>query len=334
MHPVMKTALLVLAAGSGSRFGGAKQAEPLGPAGETILEYSIHDAMRAGFDEAVFLVRAAAAEDFRERVLRRLPASLRARIAIQEPESLCGAEDRAAMRASGRAKPWGTGQALLCAASELDSPFAIVNADDFYGRESFRLVHDFLAARGPGDREWCMAGYRLRNTASARGAVSRGICRITRGPAGEPGLLASVTEEPAIEAAGPGFVALRPEGEPAALTGDETVSMNFWGLTPAVFGRALPLFRAFLDGNRGSAKAEFYLPALVDALVSRGEASVRVLPTEAGWFGLTYRGDAGEARERLAALVSAGEYPSPLWDRAAPGRPEGASGPGDTGIAR
>lgn len=311
----METALLVLAAGLGSRYGGVKQVDPVGPAGETILEYSVYDALAAGFDEVVFLIRRGIEADFRETVLGRLPAPLRSRLAFQELESLLAPGEAAAAREAGRTKPWGTGHALLCAASAIGSPFAVINADDFYGRESFRLVRDFLAARGPESRDWCMAGYELRRTTSPHGSVSRGLCGL-----GPDGRLASVTEHTAIEEAGGRFVS-RGGAAPGAeleLGGGELVSMNFWGFTPAVFGLALPRFRAFLAEGRGSPKAEFYLPSLVDELVRRGEASVSVLPTPEAWFGLTYREDAPAARARIAELVRAGAYPSPLWGAGLP----------------
>jgi hypothetical protein len=322
-----KTSLLVLAAGLGSRYGGVKQVDPVGPAGEATLEYSLYDALRSGFDEIVFLIRSSIENDLRRAVLNRLPTSMRCRLAFQELESLLEPEDLAAARASGRTKPWGTAHALLCAASELRAPFAVVNADDFYGRESFRLVHDFLAAQDPAGRGWCMAGFELAKTASPHGAVSRGICVLRPRSGAKPGSeLVSVTEHPSIiasAAAGttrrsdtddPGtFISRLPDGSEIELDGRSIVSMNLWGLTPAIFPLALPLFRAFMAENRGSTKAEFYLPALIDALVARGEARVEVLPTPETWFGLTYREDAAAARARIAELGAAGEYPAPLW---------------------
>jgi hypothetical protein len=307
------TSLLVLAAGMGSRYGGVKQVDPVGAAGETILEYSVYDALASGFDEVVFLIRRGIEADFRERVLARLPRSVGALLAFQELDSLLGPGDLAAAREAGRTKPWGTGHALLCAAEAIRSPFAVINADDFYGRASFRVVHDFLAARGPESREWCMAGYELRNTTSPHGSVSRGLCSVDAA-----GRLASVVEHVAVSEKGGRFSSRLADGSELELRGSEVVSMNFWGLAPAVFDLALPLFRAFLEQGRSSPKAEFYLPALVDALVARGEASVSVLPTPEAWFGLTYREDAGAARERVAALTAAGAYPSPLWSAGAP----------------
>ncbi|HET7839138.1 MAG TPA: NTP transferase domain-containing protein [Rectinemataceae bacterium] len=305
-----KTALLVLAAGMGSRFGGPKQAAPVGPSGETLLEYSIYDALRAGFDELVFLIGREAEPAFRERVLACLPARVPWRLAFQELDSLMDGRAAARARASGRTKPWGTGQALLCAASGLELPFASVNADDFYGSESFRVVHDFLEGGSPGGASWCMAGFALANTLSPNGPVSRGICSID-----EAGLLMGVTEQRQIGAGGPGegIVAARAEGGSLGLTGRETVSMNLWGLTPSVLGPGLELFGEFLEQNAGSATAEFGLPDMVDALMARGVAKVRVLPTAETWFGLTYRADLAESRSRIEELTRSGSYPSPLW---------------------
>ena len=301
-----KTTLLVLAAGIGSRFGGVKQVEPVGPAGETTLEYSIYDALRAGFDDVVFLVRSSIEADFREAVLSRLPASVECRLAFQEMDSLLSPAELAA--AAGRTKPWGTGHALLCAAPEITKPFAVVNADDFYGPESFRLVHDFLAASAPGSRDWCMAGFLLRNTTSEHGAVARGLCAVEDG-----GSLVSVTEHTRITKEGGAFLSALSDGGSVRLTGTETVSMNLWGLSPEVFGLARPLFRDFLARGAPSSTAEFYLPGVIDTLLSRGEARVRVLPTPEAWFGLTYRGDRAQAVARVAALHAAGTYPTPLW---------------------
>jgi hypothetical protein len=308
-----KTALLVLAAGIGSRFGGAKQTASVGPAGETILEYSVYDALMAGFDEIVFLLGPAMEADFRARVLSRLPASLRFRVAFQETTSLLGEGSLAALRRSGRTKPWGTGHALLCAEAELGLPFASINADDYYGRESFRLVHDFLAGEGGDPAEWCMAGFRLGNTMSPNGPVSRGICSVDGA-----GMLLGVTERRSVRR-GPagGYEAAGEGGETLRLGGDETVSMNLWGFTPRVFSLGRPLLEEFLERNADSAEAEFGLPGLVDSLLSRGGARLRALPTPEAWFGLTYRADAADAASRVAALTAAGSYPSPLWGRSA-----------------
>jgi hypothetical protein len=304
-----KTALLVLAAGMGSRFGGIKQASPVGPAGETILEFSVFDALRAGFDEVVFLISSSIEGDFRDRVVSRLPASLHHRLAFQEAGSLLDEAAAAKAKACGRTKPWGTGHALMCAASELRHPFASVNADDYYGPESFRLVHDFLASADPAGSSWCMAGFALANTVSPNGPVSRGIC--AQGPGG---MLRGVTEYRAIERGeGGAYVSATPGGAAGRFSGDELVSMNLWGFTPRIFGMARGILEDFFLESAGSAAAEFYLPDIVDTLIARGEAEVRVLPTPERWFGLTYRADVPESASRIEELTAAGLYPRPLW---------------------
>lgn len=296
----MKTALLVLAAGLGSRFGGLKQMAALGPSGESILEYSAYDAVAVGFDELVFVVRRAMEEDFREKILPRLPLSLPTRLVFQEPDSMIGLPSPA------RSKPWGTGHALLCAETVMKTPFAVINADDWYGRESLRAVHDFLADSSADSPEYCMAAYRLRNTMSPHGAVARGICAVDG-----QGYLLGVEEHCAIvEGPGSSFVSTGPNGRQSRLGGDSLVSMNLWGFTPRVFGTGALLFREFLREHGSSPTAEFYLPALVDAAINRGQAKVRALPTEDTWFGVTWREDLDEARRRIARLVEGGFYRS------------------------
>jgi NDP-sugar pyrophosphorylase family protein len=313
----MNTTMLVLAAGLGSRFGGVKQLAGVGPSGEAILEYSVYDALAAGFDEVVFLIRGEIEADFRSVVLSRLPASLPCRLAFQEVDSLL---DPAARRASeGRTKPWGTGHAVLCAEGGLPSPFAVINADDFYGRRSFFAVQGFLAASEPRAAAFCMAGYGLSRTTSPHGSVSRGICEL-----GPGGLLRSVTEHVDIRVEGGRCLSLRSDGSREELPPDSTVSMNLWGFTPALFPLARPRFEAFLRAHAASPKDEFYLPGLVDGLIREAEATVRVLPTPESWFGLTHREDLAEVRSRMATLCEAGIYPSPLWAKGLPTRPAGS----------
>jgi hypothetical protein len=301
----MKTSLLVLAAGMGARFGGIKQTTAVGASGETLLEYSVYDATGAGFDEIVFLVRRSMEKDFASIVLSRLPPRIKARLVFQEPDSPLGA---AGHIAAPRAKPWGTGQALLCASGALDSPFAVINADDFYGRPSFEAVHAFLASNAIDGPEYCMAGFRLADTMSPHGAVSRGVCELD-----VQGYLKRVVEHLAISMEGSRLLSRLPGGDVAELAADTVVSMNLWGFTPSVFEPARRLFAEFLSANASSPVAEFYLPGLVNEIVAAGTARLRVLPTSGPWFGLTFREDLELARTRIAALAAAGEYPSPLW---------------------
>lgn len=317
----MKTQLLVLAAGMGSRFGGVKQVEGVGPRGETVLEYSVYDALEAGFDEIVFLIRRSIEADFRRTVIARLPARVSWTLAFQETDTLLSRRDLAA--SSGRRKPWGTGHALLCAASKLDSPFAVINADDAYGKEAFALVHAHLsgrgAAEGPGESvtDCCMAGYALQNVTSEFGPVSRGVCSL-----GPDGYLASVVEHVSIsrEPGGAGFVSSDPQGGRTGLPGDTLVSMNLWGMGPEILPMAEGLFRGFLEARRSSQDAEFYLPSILDSLAREGRVRVKVLPTREKPFGLTYRGDIASTRGLIADAVARGEYPDPLWrDRSADG---------------
>lgn len=303
----MKTQLLVLAAGMGSRFGGVKQVEGVGPRGETVLEYSVYAALGAGFDEVIFLIRASIEPDFRRGILSRLPSWVKYKVAYQETGTLLGRRDAAA--ATGRRKPWGTGHALLCAAPLLDSPFAVINADDSYGPEAFGAVHDTLV-RG----ECCMAGYRLSKVTSEFGPVSRGICALDA-----EGFLTKVTEHTSIISCGePGpdcFVTTAPDGTRTRLPGDSLVSMNLWGLLPSALPEARALFDAFLQRHRDSLDAECYLPSIVDQLTASGSIRVRVLPTEEIPFGLTYRADGPGVRARIEAEIARGTYPDPLWSR-------------------
>jgi len=302
----MKTQLLVLAAGMGARFGGVKQIEGVGPHEETVLEYSVYDALEAGFDEIVFLIRDSIETDFRKTVLSRLPSRVVFRIAFQGPNSLLSRQELAA--STGRRKPWGTGHALLCAASGIDSPFAVINADDSYGREALRIVRSRLCSLASDSTEFCMAGYHLKNVMSAWGPVSRGICDVDAN-----GYLLDVTEHVSVSEENGAFVSVSPAGTRTILKNDASISMNLWGLTPAVFPLADVLFREFLENHAGSADAEFYLPYVVDSLVKSGKARVRVLPTDEKHFGLTYRGDLAETKTRVARMIAEGLYPDPLW---------------------
>ncbi len=314
----MRSTLLVLAAGMGSRFGGIKQLEPVGPGGETLLEYSVYDALRAGFSDLVFLIRRSMEADIRERVFSRLPTWVQPSLAFQEVEDLL---DAASLEQAGllsgtvradslppRSKPWGTGHALLCAAPLLDTPFAIINADDWYGREALAVVWGFLATAEPGGMNHCMAGYRLSLTTSGNGQVARGLCETD-----SEGRLLTVREHTGIERRGERCVSIQPDGSETEVPSDTLVSMNLWGFTPAILGFARPLLASFLARNAASATAEFYLPSIVSSMIEGRQGSVRVLPSSEEWMGMTWRADVGTLRSRIAQLVASGAYPSPLW---------------------
>lgn len=285
----MDLTLVVLAAGMGSRYGGLKQLDPVGPAGEIILDYSVHDALKAGINGVVFVIRREMLDLFRETVGSRYEGRLQVRYAFQELEPL--PEGRVAP--VGRTKPWGTGHAVLAAATVVKEPFAVINADDYYGPSAFVKIASFLREAGPG--EYAMVGYLLEKTLSEHGSVSRGICAVD-----EKGYLREITERTAILRTSDGIFA---EGNPPVkLTGAEAASMNFWGFTPDLFPKLERLFAEFLEERGDDPKAEFYLPVSVSNLISSGEATVRLLESVDPWFGLTYPEDRSLVVQALAAL--------------------------------
>lgn len=297
-------ALVVLAAGMGSRYGGLKQIDPVGPSGEVVLDYSVFDALRNGFTDLVFIIRRDIEALFRDQVGRRFESKASVRYVFQETENLPGG-----YRApEGRTKPWGTGHAVWCATSSLRQPFAVINADDFYGVDSFRQLGQFLSGVDSKADEACMVGFRLAKTLSEFGTVSRGICRVS-----SSGLLETVEECPAIERTSQGIVHRSGEATPRLFTGDEIVSMNCWGFTPAQLPFLERHLVRFLQQRGTELKSEFYLPAAVAAQIEAQETSVRVLPTESDWFGVTYREDHPHVAASLRALIEKGVYPHSLW---------------------
>jgi hypothetical protein len=305
----MSTALLVLAAGMGSRYGGLKQLDPVGPAGETLLDYAVFDAVRAGFGRVIFVIRRDFEAEFREKVGARYAG----RVAVDYVFQSLDALPPGFAPPPGREKPWGTGHAVWCAREAVRENFAVINADDFYGAEALQKLGEFLQGSEvsnfkseirPGrirpPTEFALAGYRLAHTLSAHGVVSRGVCEV-----GADGALGSITEETNLSPAdvGPG----------RKFSGDETVSMNCWGFTPALFPALDAQLENFLRNQGGQAKAEFYLPAAVSVMIARGEACGRVLPTTSTWFGVTYREDKPRVQAALAELVRRGEYPEELF---------------------
>jgi UTP-glucose-1-phosphate uridylyltransferase len=292
----MQPTLLVMAAGMGSRYGGLKQIDAVGPNGEAIIDYSIHDALRAGFGRLVFVIRRDIEAPFREAIGGKFEKRIAVDYVFQELDKL----PSGFAVPPGRTKPWGTTHAILMAEEVVHEPFAAINADDFYGRESFQVMSDFLRAGGS---DYAMIGYTLRNTLSEHGSVSRGVCECDAA-----GYLKAVVELTKIEKRGNGG-----QAEDRALTGEELVSMNFWGFTPALFPQLREHFTAFLRRSGQELKSESYIPTAVNELVASGAVRVKVLRTPASWFGITYKEDKPQVVDSIRKLVAAGEYPPKLW---------------------
>lgn len=300
----MKPTLLVLAAGMGSRYGGLKQMDTFGPSGETIMDYSVFDAVRAGFGKVVFVIRRDFEEDFKSNVVKKYEGQIEIELAFQEldklPEGVEGYPDRV--------KPWGTGHAVWCASEAIREPFAVINADDFYGKDAFAVISEYLSTLESDDiSKQCMVGYQLKNTLSDNGHVSRGVCELD-----DNNLLESITERTKIvkTEAGAEFI----EGDTAyPLTGDEIVSMNMMGFSPVAMKYFESDFVEFMKHSGKELKSEFYLPTVLNNLVQRGLSTVKVLETSSPWFGVTYKEDKEIVTEQINKLVAAGEYPSQLW---------------------
>lgn len=290
-----------MAAGMGSRYGGLKQIDPVGPSGETIMDYSIYDALRAGFGKVVFVIRKDIEEPFKETVGARFEKRVPVEYVFQELEKLpAGFSVPAA-----RTKPWGTTQAVLMAQDVIREPFAVINADDFYGAESYRVLAEHL---GSGSDDYAMVGFVLRNTLSDFGSVARGVCRV-----GAEGYLERIEELTNIERDNGGAKNTAADGTVTALSGNEPVSMNFWGFTPRIFAQLNEVFHGFLQRSSHELKTESYVPAAVGDLVSAGQARVKVLRSPDSWFGVTYREDRPRVVENIRKLVDAGTYPPALW---------------------
>jgi NDP-sugar pyrophosphorylase family protein len=293
--------LLVLAAGMGSRYGGLKQIDPVGPNGETIIDYSVYDALRAGFNRIVFVIRHDIEGPFREAIGSRFEGRAPVEYVFQELDKLPPGFNVP----TGRTKPWGTAHAILMAEQAIQGPFAAINADDFYGRNSYRLLASQLAT---GDGDFAMVGFVMRNTLSEFGSVARGVCRVSGA-----GYLEGVTELTKVEKAGNAAKNTDGAGQAQALTGDEIVSMNIWGFTPTLFDHLRKQFIAFLRTQGAEAKSECFIPTVVNNLINEGAARVKVLRTPDSWFGVTYRDDRPRVLEGVRRLISAGEYPEKLW---------------------
>ena len=302
----MKPSLLVLAAGLGSRYGGVKQIDPVGTHGEALLDYSVFDAMSSGYGKVVFIIRPDIEKDFRERLFDRIARNMDAEYVFQTHESLLTADQIKA--SEGRTKPWGTVHALLCAKDVIKTPFTVINADDFYGREAYGILGNYLSTLNNDSTAHAMVGYLLKNTMSPMGSVSRGVCQV------KDGLLQGMRENTKIEYEGERIVSHLPEGD-AYLTGDEWVSMNFFGFTPKAFEYMTGYFERFMKDNAGSPKAEVLLPDCAGEMVQKGAGTVNVFSTTEKWFGMTYKEDRDTVKENLALKTKQGIYPEKLWEK-------------------
>jgi len=296
----MKPTLLVLAAGMGSRYGGLKQMDGVGPNGEIIMDYSINDAIRAGFGKVVFVIRHSFADEFKAKInAEHFDNRIEVEYVYQEldnlPEGFAVPE--------GREKPWGTNHAILMAKDAIHEPFAIINADDFYGRDAFQVMGDHLRTLCGTQGRYCMVGYRLENTLSENGTVSRGVCEVDG-----RGLLVGMTERTSIGRTGKGIEYKDPDGSMHPLAADATVSMNLFGFTPDYFAKSEELFVTFLRQHGTEMKSEYYIPYAVNTFINSGYATMTVLKTTAQWFGVTYKEDRPMVVERLRQLHDAGEY--------------------------
>lgn len=295
----MQPTLVLLAAGMGSRYGGLKQLDAMGPSGQTMIDYAVEDACRAGFGKVVFVIRQDFEEAFRTQVGEKHNERIEVRYAFQDLHDLPGGH----AVPEGRNKPWGTAHAVRAARDCIAEPFAVINADDFYGREAYAQMAAQLCADGPAELRASMVGYILRNTLSPHGSVNRGICSL------KDGHLQSVEEYTAIGVDADGT--LRGDntaGKRTELSPDAVVSMNFWGFTPAIFEPLEARFEAFLQTRGGEAKSEYYLPSLVDSLIQEGAVACPVLQTESPWFGVTYPEDKVRVVESIRKLTNAGVY--------------------------
>jgi len=293
--------LLILAAGMGSRYGGLKQIDPVGPSGETIIDYSIYDALRAGFGKLVFVIRKDIEDAFRETVGSRFEKRVAVDYVFQSLEDIPSQFTVPA----GRTKPWGTTQAVLAAAGAIHEPFAAINADDFYGAQGYRELAGHLTSGSP---DYAMVGFVLRNTLSDFGTVARGVCRVS-----SDGFLQSIQELLKIERDGTGARNTDANGNVTQLSGDEPVSMNMWAFMPGIFDQLRERFAQFLEQNGSEQKAECLIPNTVGDLVRDGKARVKVLRTHDSWFGVTYREDRPRVIEDVRALIARGLYPEKLW---------------------
>ncbi|WP_121246222.1 sugar phosphate nucleotidyltransferase [Mucilaginibacter phyllosphaerae] len=300
----MKPTLLILAAGMASRYGSMKQVDGFGPNGETIIDYSIYDAIKAGFGKVSFIIREEFAENFKAIFEPKLAGRIETDYVFQsfdlEPFGITEKIERA--------KPWGTAHAVLAARNQVNEPFCVINADDYYGADAFEKMAKFLTTEAADDK-YALMGYQIDKTLSDYGSVSRGVCAVD-----ENGNMTEVNERTEVYFKEDGTVAYKDATGEHPLANDTRVSMNFWGFTPAVFKQSEALFKKFVEDNKANPKAEFFIPLVADDLIKSGTAAFKVIPTATKWFGVTYKEDKPIVQNSISELVNNGTYPSSLWD--------------------
>lgn len=301
----MKPTLIIMAAGMGSRYGGLKQLDTLGPNGETIMDYSVYDAINAGFGDVVFIVRESFKEEFEKKVVSKYANKVKVTLVTQELDHL----PKGFTLNPERVKPWGTGQAVLSAKEVVKGPFAVINADDYYGRDSFKVLSDFLSTLSEDSKgSYSMVGFQLDKTLSESGSVSRGVCS-----ADENGFLTSIREHTNIRKEGEKILGETLEGEPACFDNEAVTSMNMWGFTPDFMKACEDKFVTFLKSNINEPKKEFYVPSVVGEMIADKEATVKVLKSKSSWFGVTYKEDRAQVVERFRQMFKEGIYPEKLF---------------------
>ncbi|MDD5790689.1 MAG: hypothetical protein PUE30_09250 [Spirochaetia bacterium] len=309
----MKPTLLVLAAGMGSRYGGIKQIDTVGKNGECLLDYAAYDAKKCGFEKIVYIIRKDIEKDFRERLFDRIAKNMNAQYVFQSPEALLTPEEFALSQTSGRKKPWGTLHAILCAKQALDAPFAVINADDYYGRSAFDTLGKYLSSIENDSTEHAMVGYILGKTMSRNGSVSRGICQT------KDGYLETIEENTKIYYTGENFsgneIKSELNGQVYTLTGNETVSMNLFGFTPKAFDEFEKYWEGFKKTSLDSPKAEALLPVAAGQLIKENKGKIKVFTSEESWFGMTYAEDKQVVKDAIAEKIASGYYPEKLWEK-------------------
>ena len=299
----MKPTLVILAAGMASRYGSMKQTESFGPSGETIMDYSIYDAIRAGFGKVVFIIREEFAENFKAIFEPKLKGRIATDYVYQQLTSFTGGR----VIPAGRTKPWGTAHAVLCCKGKVNEPFAVINADDYYGRDAFAKAFHFLTTQC-NEQTYCIVGYELKNTLSDNGSVSRGVCEVNADHN-----LTDINERTSISRAADGKVSYEDNTGSHEVAEDSLVSMNYLCFAPGFIDLCEEQFNAFLDERINEPKSEFFIPTATKNFIQSGKGVVKVIPTSAKWFGVTYKEDAPGVQASINALVASGEYPSALW---------------------